>query len=38
MLASWRMTLIADPLYNPFAANPQVRLSDLPPRLVPDGQ
>ncbi len=32
---SWRMTLIADPLYNPFAANPQVKLADLPPGLAP---
>jgi len=33
--ASWQMTLIADPLYNPFKANPQLKLSDLPPGLAP---
>ncbi len=33
--ASWQFTLIADPLYNPFKANPQVKLSDLPPGLAP---
>ncbi len=32
---SWRMMLIGDPLYNPFAANPQVKVSDLPPQLLP---
>ena len=32
---SWRMTLIAEPLYNPFAKNPQARLTDLPPGLAP---
>jgi len=34
---SWRVTLIGDPLYRPFAANPQVRVEDLPPRLWPLG-
>jgi uncharacterized protein (TIGR03790 family) len=29
---SWRMVLLADPLYNPFAANPQ-----LDPKLLPKG-
>jgi len=33
--ASWRMTLIADPLYNPFAADPQVRPDELPKGLAP---
>ncbi len=33
--ASWRMTLIADPLYNPFAASPQVRVDKLPKGLAP---
>ena len=33
--ASWRMTLIADPLYNPFAANPQLSSSALPEGLRP---
>jgi len=32
---SWRMMLIADPLYNPFSANPQVSVGDLPPTLLP---
>ncbi len=32
---SWRMMLIGDPLYNPFAANPQVKISDLPPQWLP---
>ncbi len=34
-MVSWRMTLIADPLYNPFAANPQVTLDALPEGLAP---
>jgi uncharacterized protein (TIGR03790 family) len=33
--ASWQMTLIADPLYNPFKANPQVKPDVLPPDLAP---
>ena len=33
--ASWQMTLIADPLYNPFRANPQVQAKILPPGLAP---
>jgi uncharacterized protein (TIGR03790 family) len=32
---SWQMTLIADPLYNPFKTNPQVSLKLLPPGLAP---
>jgi len=32
---SWQMTLIADPLYNPFKANPQVSLDVLPKGLAP---
>ncbi len=34
---SWRMTLIADPLYNPFKENPQIDSALLPPRLLPTG-
>ena len=34
-LASWRLTLIADPLYNPFAAGPQVDPKHLPEGLSP---
>jgi len=33
--ASWRMTLIGDPLYNPFAANPQLDEDKLPKGLAP---
>ncbi len=33
-LASWQMTLIGDPLYRPYAANPALRVADLPPRLA----
>jgi hypothetical protein len=33
--ASWQLTLIADPLYNPFKKNPQVLLKHLPPGLAP---
>ena len=33
--ASWQMMLIADPLYNPFKANPRVSLRSLPPGLAP---
>jgi len=32
---SWRMTLIGDPLYNPFKANPQIGVDILPPGLAP---
>ena len=32
---SWQMTLIADPLYNPFKSNPQVSLDALPKGLAP---
>jgi uncharacterized protein (TIGR03790 family) len=34
-MASWRLTLIGDPLYNPFHANPPLKLSDLPKDLAP---
>jgi len=34
-LASWRLTLIADPLYNPFAARPQVDTKLLAEGLAP---
>ena len=30
---SWRMTLIGDPLYNPFKLNPALSIDDLPPAL-----
>ena len=30
---SWRVTLIGDPLYRPFAASPQMRAEDLPKPL-----
>jgi len=33
--ASWRLTLIGDPLYNPFAKNPQMKVEDLPAGLAP---
>ena len=32
---SWQMTLIGDPLYNPFATNPKVPVSILPPSMIP---
>jgi len=32
---SWQMTLIADPLYNPFKANPQITVDSLPKALLP---
>jgi uncharacterized protein (TIGR03790 family) len=32
---SWRILLIGDPLYRPFAANPQVDVSALPASLAP---
>jgi len=34
-MVSWRMTLIGDPLYSPFKANPQVPLANLPRGLAP---
>jgi uncharacterized protein (TIGR03790 family) len=34
-VVSWRVTLIADPLYNPFKADPQVSMEVLPPTLPP---
>jgi uncharacterized protein (TIGR03790 family) len=33
--ASWQMTLIGDPLYNPFAAKPRLKVTDPPPGLAP---
>jgi len=33
---SWRMTLIADPLYNPFKADPQLSPNVLPTSLPPE--
>jgi uncharacterized protein (TIGR03790 family) len=32
---SWNMTLVGDPLYNPFKARPQLTPDDLPERLRP---
>ncbi len=32
---SWQMSLIGDPLYTPFKANPALRVEDLPQRLRP---
>ncbi len=34
-MASWRMMLLGDPLYNPFAVNPQLSVEDLPEGLAP---
>lgn len=34
-MVSWKMTLIGDPLYNPFAKNPQVDVSKLEKGLAP---
>ena len=31
--ASWRMALIADPLYNPYKSNPALKVTDLPQSL-----
>ena len=33
-LVSWRLTLIADPLYNPYARLPHLSVYDLPPELA----
>ena len=32
-LVSWKMTMIGDPLYRPFAAKPALRVEDLPPKI-----
>lgn len=34
-LTSWMMTLVGDPLYNPFKLNPQITSEELPERLRP---
>ncbi len=34
-VVSWRMTLIADPLYRPFKTNPQLATRFVPPTLLP---
>ena len=34
-LVSWRMTLICDPLYNPYQVNPQLDVGKLPAGLAP---
>lgn len=34
-MASWRLTLIADPLYNPYQKNPQLDVKSLPKDLAP---
>ncbi len=31
LLTSWQMTLVGDPLYNPFKKNPKLKLSDVQP-------
>ena len=33
-LTSWKMSLVGDPLYNPYKTNPLVRVEDLPRRLA----
>jgi hypothetical protein len=32
-LVAWKMTLIADPLYNPFKPKPALAVEDLPQQL-----
>lgn len=32
-LVSWKMVMIGDPLYRPFAAKPALRVEDLPPKV-----
>ncbi len=32
-LVSWKMVMIGDPLYRPFAARPALRVEDLPPKI-----
>jgi len=32
--ASWRLTLVGDPLYTPFAVNPQLDVRKLPPQML----
>jgi uncharacterized protein (TIGR03790 family) len=32
-VTSWQMSLLGDPLYNPFKVNPALRVEDLPERL-----
>ncbi len=34
-MASWRLSAIGDPLYNPYKTNPQLKIRDLPERLKP---
>jgi uncharacterized protein (TIGR03790 family) len=34
-VANWRFTLIGDPLYNPFAAKPAMKVEDLPKAMQP---
>ncbi len=33
-MVSWQMTLIGDPLYNPFAVNPKITLDKLPKGMI----
>ena len=33
LMCSWRMCLVGDPLYTPFAVNPALQVSDLSPQL-----
>jgi len=32
-MVSWMQTLVADPLYTPFKANPALKIEDLPKQL-----
>jgi hypothetical protein len=34
-LTSWMMTFIGDPMYNPYAKNPKVKVEDLPELFRP---
>jgi uncharacterized protein (TIGR03790 family) len=34
-LASWKMSLVGDPLYTPYKVNPQLNAQDVPERLRP---
>lgn len=33
-MSSWKLSLIADPLYNPYRSNPQLKRADLPKGMV----
>ncbi len=34
-LVSWKMTMVGDPLYQPYKAHPALRMADIPSRLLP---